>query len=1093
MLTIHQSNHVENLFEGLGAILAQPLVNPLTSEIVVVQHQGMARWLSLQLAARFRICANVQFPFPAAVIWRLFAALGRPEREMSAYGPESMTWMVLAELDSLLDDPVGRAFNENLTGIGLSVKRYQMARRVATCFDKYMAFRPDWIRRWEAGAEEHWQARLWRRLRSLHGGAHRVAQLYDLFENLDEQLISRAGLPERLSLFGIPSLSVAQLEVFSRLAEWLDVHLFLLNPCRSFWDDILSDSELAKKRRADGSTSDAPEDYYCEGGNALLASLGKQGREFQRLLHGREYHEIDDFREPVDTSLLTAIQADILNGRDRQGPDEKIELDGDDRSIQIHIAHSPMREVEILYDQLLAMFAAEEDGLAPSLTPGDILVMTPDIALYAPFVEAVFANPEREEERVPFSVADRGLDVGSPVIRTFFSLLRIGEGRLPASQVLALLEVAPLRQRFGIRLDELEKIRRWVNETGIHWGIDGGDRQAMGLPATRQGSWKSGLDRLLLGYAMGGQERLFSGILPYDAIDESGAELLGRFASFLEQLSVCRTEVGRARTWPEWHHFMSGMIDRFLDVAASDAVDLQVIRNGVAEAVQAAEIAGFTGAVEVEVVAAHLESSLAGQRRGGDFLAGRVTFCQMVPMRSIPFKVVCLLGMEDGAFPRVERWSSFDLMAGDYRLGDRLQRDDDRYLFLETLLAARQVFYVSYVGRSIQDNQPMPPSTVVDELLEYVRRSCQMTLTEAAGRLVTIHPLQPFSQRYFGKDGDLFTFSESAQQVAVALGNRKSYGGLFTDSKLASSEEDLALDLHDFVSFFSNPTRFLLKQRFGLLLDEYGEEVEDRELFSLDHLQRYKLTEQLVETGLAGEDSGSLYALLEARGAVPEGVYGSVEFRDRAAVASEFVAQLLQLRAGNEEGQSGLAVDLTFGNVRLTGRLDNVWGGTQCLFRPTKVKDSGLAMRDTVELWLFHLVLNAITEKSPPTTVFVGLDGKISCGPVAEARQQLGSMIAWYRRGMTESLPLFPKTSMVYANSLWRSKRGGKQFSPAQALERARRTWQQGDFQLGASGGGERFNPYFLTAFGDSDPLAAPLFHEVADAVLGEALRHQER
>lgn len=1096
MFTIYQSNHVENLLEGLGASLAQPLADPLIPEVIAVQHQGMAHWLSLELAGKFGICANVQFAFPATIIWKLFAALGWTGPGMEVYRPEGLTWAVMAELDSLPDLSTAGLFKENLAGEDLALQRYQVARRVAKCFDRYMAFRPDWIRKWEGGEDDHWQARLWRRLRDVHGDGHRASQLFALLEKVDEELISRAGLPERLSLFGIPSLSVAQLEVFSRLAEWLDVRFYLFNPCRSFWDDILSDGELAKRRLVDEPAGGAFEDFYCEVGNPLLASLGKQGREFQRLLHGRDYDEIDDFREPGNSTLLAVVQSDILNGCRRQNQEDKIELAVDDDSIQIHVAHSPMREVEILHDRLLAMFAAAEDGTGKELTPGDVLVMTPDIALYSPFIEAVFANPEREEDRVPFSVADRSHEAESVVVRTFFDLLRIGEGRLPASQVLGLLDVAPLRRRFGIRLDELEIIRGWVRDTGINWGVDEGGRQAMGLPATRRGSWKSGVERLLLGHAMGGQERLFRGVLPYDGIDESSADLLGRFASFLDLLFASRKEIVRSRSWPAWHPFLLEMIDRFIEApspSSEGGADLQIIRNGLADAVHSAEGAGFKETIGIEVVAAHLQAFLDLKRRGGAFLAGRLTFCQMVPMRSIPFKLICLLGMEDGAFPRIEHWPSFDLMAGDYRLGDRLQRDDDRYLFLETLLSARRLFYISYVGRSIRDDLPLPPSTVVDELLDYVRRSCKTGDRDIATRLVTVHPLQPFSRRYFSGDGELFTYSKTARQVAVALGGARSCGGLFGDGMLAASAEDVTLSLPDFVSFLSNPTRYLLKRRLGLYLDEQDDDVADRELFSLNHLQRYKLTEQLGEAGLAGEDLGFLYDLSIARGTIPEGEYGNLEFHHRAAVAGEFVMELQRQRAGHERGQTMLEVDLRFDNIRLTGQLQNVWGNTQCLFRPAKVKSQGLTMRDMIEHWLYHLVFSVVAETEAPRSVFIGLDGRVEYEPVASARRCLCSLVDWYRRGMTEPLPLFSKTSLVYANSLWRPKKRGNQYSPVQALERARRTWQQGDFQAKPSTAGECLDPYFLTAFGDSDPLSLPLFHEVAEGVLGEALRNQQR
>ena len=522
MLTVHHSNRLEALADELARVTRAPLASALATEIVIVQSRGVARWLSLALAERTGVCANVRFPFPTAYGWELYRALCGEVPQQSPFDPEVLTWRIFGVLPELERTPEFEPVARYVAGDAL--RRYELAARLAQLYYEYLVYRPDWISTWEREPPPHWQGLLWRRLSAEAKVPHRAAlHLRSLRALADGK--AHPALPERVSVFGAPALPPALLELFAALARVADVHLFVPNPCREYWGDIVGEAQIARKEAA-GSADVS----YLEAGNPLLASLGKQGRDFIDLLtalEGDALGEASHFVEPGRSSLLASIQSDVLDLARPGGEAAPANVAADDVSVQVHSCHSAMREVEVLHDQLLALFSR-----TPGLQPSDVVVMTPDIATYAPYVEAVFGTAEH---RIPFNISDRGAEDESSLAATFMALLGLPGSRYDVNRVLGILDEPAIRRRFGLTESDLDTVRDWVRESGIRWGIDAEHRGRFGLPAVHEHTWRFGLDRLLLGYGLpAGGERLFAGVLPYDHVEGSLGAVLGRFATFAE-------------------------------------------------------------------------------------------------------------------------------------------------------------------------------------------------------------------------------------------------------------------------------------------------------------------------------------------------------------------------------------------------------------------------------------------------------------------------------------------------------------------------------------------------------------------------------
>ena len=1086
-MQVHRSNRLEVLARELARVVGTPVGGPLDVEPIVVQSRGMERWLSLELARRLGVCSGFRFPFPRAFVDEVIDAVLSPRDGPDPFARERLCFSVARRLQVIGSRPEFRPIDHYLKDDAGGHKLLDLAQRIAQAFDEYAVYRQPLLLAWERGEGTDWQAELWRDLVAELGATHlvcrteRFRRAWPRFAELPD------GLPPRVCVFGISSLPPVFLEVLALLGRWVPVHLFWLCPSREHMAEIRSPREILQELRRTGVTSAA--DLHLTEGNPLLATWGRVPREFQQVLDAAvEYQELDVdlYVDPGTSTVLHALQSDVLHLRHRgAGRDSPpLALDTQDRSVTVHICHSQRREVEVLHDLLRALF--EQDS---TLAPHDVVVMAPDIEDYASHVDAVFATRRGDGPGMPYRIADRAARADNPVAQAVWSVIEVVRGRMTASGVVDLLHHEPVRRRFGIGTEEIRLVTRWVREAGVRWGVDAADRVRFGLPEARDNTWEFGLLRLLLGYAAPGARReLFAGVLPYDDVEGSSAELLGRLAELCVSLFELRDELGVDRPLRQWRDVFEQLFGVVLDVPVVAAGQLQVVREALAELADCAETAGFERPVSAEVVVRWLERRLDAERNVRQFLTGGITFCALLPMRSIPFRVVCLLGMNDERFPRMEHRPGFDRIVERHEPGDRSLRDEDRLLFLEALLSARERLLISYIGRSVHDNTTVPPSVVVGELLDAIDESFDPALvggpqvalsfggtrSSASSHIVVEHPLQRFSPRYFdGSDPRLFSYDAMAADGARQLLARANHSSRFLQAPLplpaASAAAPQVVRLDELVDFFKNPARALLRRRLEIDLDEYAEDIPDREPRDLVGLAEWRVGQLLVNRALDGENPREAWAAIRAEGVLPTGTPGRCSFEDLVPQVEALVALGRAHVQGDELEPLDVAFDL--GSSRVEGRLHQVWPTTWLTVQFAHVK-----AKNQLAAWLTHLVLHSLPGLDRGRrTVLVGRaqggQGESFVFRPLEpgvARERLAELLDLYWLGQRVPLAMFPDASAAYARHLKGKEGEAREGARASALRRARDCYSpvRGDRQHG-----ENQDPYVQLLFGDRDPL----------------------
>lgn len=1083
MLNLYHAPDLETLGALATSLLATPMREPFAPALVVVPSQGMGRWLTLELARKQGIAMQLEVQLPSSFVWGLARlALGQLP-EQSAFSPSSLSWRLydwLCEPANLSEAPRLAHYLEG----GDERRRLSLAVKIADVFDQYLLYRDDWLAAWERnelldlGPDEAWQALLWREL-TRDGHPHRARLLEELLARLyDPTAIT--GLPERVLVFGISSLPPHHLRVLEGLARHTQVIIFALNPCREAWGEIRDIRELARQPELN------PDDWYLDIGNPLLASLGKQGRDFFdslfSLASSEGSQEIGLYSEDEDlhdSSLLQALQNDILRLRTRQA-DERLVLREDDRSLELHIAHSPLREVEILHDQLLARFAA--DG---QLTPDQVVVLTPDIERYAPYIEAIFSAktgaPREGVGRsstpyIPFSLADRSLRAEIPLIEAFLNLLALPDSRFAAEEILAWLEQPAIATRAGIEAEDLALLRDWLREAGVRWGRDETHREQLGLPADAAFTWRQGLDRLLLGFAAPPQlaglgAPLLGASWPLDALEGGRAQLLGRLAGFVERLAALAQSLQRPRPLGEWAESLQGLIDQLFDEREAGDT-LLLLSKACAALKEQATASGVERPIELALIRQQLTSALEQGSAASGFLTGAVTFCTMVPMRSLPFRLVCLLGLDDGALPRRTPAAGFDLIGQKPRRGDRARRLDDRYLLLETLLSARSGLYLSYVGRDPRSNAELPPSVLVSELLDVIDLTAVSHSGPASARITHQHPLQPFAPGNFA-GGQQAGFAAPWFRAAQRLSQAVEVPQPFASALDAPDADWLTIEPSQLIHCFKHPARYLLEQRLGLRLAQSEETLAGDEPFSVEWTSQHGLRQLALQAIERGWSEREERAVAAASGWLPVGELGQAHWGQIRGPIRAFAPTLFDERP--DDAPQPLLVDLELAGVRIHGWLDGV---TSAGLFDYRLRDLGAW--ELAPFWLRHLLLNcAVTPGINRDSRLLSPKSEWRLGPLADARGLLLPWLEAYKSALCEPLPLFAKCSHGFARK-WRNP--GRKEPIDAARSEARLMWQGNDHMTG-----EGQDPWNALAFRDREALDER-FEALAEQLYGPAL-----
>ncbi|WP_105189874.1 exodeoxyribonuclease V subunit gamma [Pseudoalteromonas sp. T1lg48] len=1014
MLHIIQSNRMEILSAQLCALLATPSSEDIFArELVLVHSPGMSQWLKLELTKQLGVCAQVDFPLPSSFVWSLYQQVLPGVPEESAFNKANMAWKLYELLEQKLPLPNYEALASYLEDDIDGSKRHALCEKIADVFDHYLMYRPQWLQIWEQGEDEldevdiahaPWQPDLWRSL--VAAVAERGQSPYHR-ANMHEALLAaldgaKVQLPPRICLFGISALAQSQLEVFNALAQHTQVLIFLFNPSEHYWGDLVDEKTLAKinsryqvKPQLDAAAEGA---HYYIVGNPLLASWGKLGRDYLEQLIQLDGKWIDGFDDEFAPHLLGQLQKEVYElafkgqslAEDTQwfvSDEGKMPLRDDDTSVQLANCHTQLREVECLHDHLLREFAKD-----PSLTPKDIIVMMPDVGQYSPFIEAVFGGA-KGARHIPYAIADLSIAQERPLLNAILVLANLPFSRFGVSELMDLLQIGAISQRFSLSEQELQQCHVWLEQVGVKWGIDGEHKSEFALPTLALNTWQLGLQRLLLGMATKSQP--YRGLYPADAVEGMNSDILSKLLCFINALLEAKALLSPDVDLAQKVAAMRQVLEHIFADDSLSAVDLATIDTLFTSIDKHYFNGDYLGPISQRVFVNLLQQGIDDKGVGQRFLMGQVNFCTLMPMRAVPFKKVCILGLNDADYPRNVQPIGFDLVPfSKRRKGDRSRRLDDRYLFLEALLSARDSVYLSYIGRSSRDNSERMPSILLSELCEYIDR-CFYYPDKAmpvSAVLTAVHHLQPFHSDYYQSEGSWQSFNPI---WALTYEDGQEQG----EQPALEAHPEAIIELDALLHCATRAQQFFYQQVLAVRIADIDEGSDDNEHFTLEALARYQLLDELLECAVNDKEVDD--AELIQRGVLPQGIMAEVTL-GQLKTRITALAQQVRMRLG-EQSPLLVEVDVNVGGHQIQGWLSHIYANEQVFYRSASIKP-----KDRIKGFIYHLL--AQLSGHAVSTVVMGLDEQVRFAPLTadHAEQLLLPWLALYREAHTRSPAFFP-------------------------------------------------------------------------------------
>lgn len=907
---LHVSNALSALAQQLAKDLKAHQKSVFAPEQIVTQTEGMNNWLKNQLASHLGIAANLSFGKPSDVISKIYYLLCAHKK--SILSVDYIKWNLFHFLSE-------SGFQEKFPGIARyyasnEVKQIALAAKVADLFDQYQIYRPDVIETWTqtelVNVADDFQAYLWVRLQEvaqqqLLDKTNIIQEIIQAIQQPEQQAKLKANFPN-LQFFGIAVITPYYLKLFNALAEHIDIRFYLLNPAPTmYWLDDQSEKEIARFAQ---KYPRIKREHMSRGiqGNELLNSWGNIIRDsfllmFQDEMFINSYNDALAVEPETPKTLLQKIQHDVFYNADTESRQVITQQDLKDGSVQINACFTTVREVEVLYNYLVELVTQSDKPYSPR----DIVVMASDIDAYAPYIRAVFDNAPYQ---FPYTIADEHINAGHSMFNAIEQILSMQLDLIKTEDILLLFESKYVRERFGIQ--DLDLIRRALEEANIRFGQKGNRAQG-----THVMSWEYGLKRLMYGICISGSpvaEIDGETLIPVDVFEGSDAYDLVKFWSFMQTLETTLQKRNSAKTVLEWGKYVQELVeDLVFQSSEQEDEDYHRLIHYIERLSAFEEISAAP--VSFEVFRHSFLQVLNTETKAKSFAGAGITFCSLIPMRSIPFKVVAMMGMNFDQFPRKENEPSFNLIEQKKRKGDRNVKDNDKHLFLETILSAEENFYISYIGRSAKDAVSIPPSSLLDELMAYIVQGVDKADVDLYAQLVTVHPLHGFSQQYFNGSG-----------LKNYLGDWVSKAPF--ESKAENPAENIYLfeeiALADLLNFMGDPIKFYFNKCLGIYYREEELLLPDTEVFELDKLDLWQLKQDLM--AMTEADQANYYERLVLQGVLPLKHVGQLAFeqvQEELQSKKSFLEELVQ-----GEVPRRINIDFYLGAQRIQGACQRMYG-----------------------------------------------------------------------------------------------------------------------------------------------------------------------
>ncbi|CRK85947.1 RecBCD enzyme subunit RecC [Candidatus Providencia siddallii] len=1062
MFKIYHSNQLASLKEIIIYLIKkEPLSFLFEKEIILIQNFGFSQWLQIELAKQLGVVLNIDYQLPSMFIWNMFhnVLLNIPKKNY--YTKQNIKWTLLSLLPKIINQNEFKLIKYYIQENNNNTKIYQISNKLANLFEKYLIFRPELIKHWEndklihgLGNDQLWTKKLWQKIifcinKSTKKPQH-IANLYKIFiDSISKSQTLNKFLPKRIFIFGISSLPPIYIQILNSISKHTNIYLMFVNPCR-YYLNYLNEISLINRLNQQKNFNSKFNKNSCESfnykknintNNNLLNSCSKIGYEYLYLIFKiKNLIDVSNFIDTNKLTLLENLKQDILDSKNNiefkttiynhKNNKNKRFINSLDKTITFHSCHSIQREIEILHDNLLSIF--EENK---SISPKDVLIMTPNIENYVPYINAIFNNI-KHSKYIPFSISDRKILQTNPILKTFLMLLNLPESRFSKNQVFLLLEDASISAKFNFNENDLNLLYSIVEKYGIRWGLDNDNFYELKLPNIKQNSWKSGLKRMLSDYNLNGRDKFLKNILPNEKHNETIHKLIYKLTVFIDTLRKWKKILNEEHIITEWKNICQKLINDFFLINITNENIIIFLIKQLHKITNTAIYFGYKTPIKIHIIHDELLTYFNKKKIYQDFLTGGVNFCTFTSTRSIPFKVIGMLGMNDTSFPRKENQINFDLTRKNIVIGDIISQNKDRYFFLETLISTKNILYISYIGRSIYDNKQNNPSILIEELLDYICHNFCLIVDKKLNidinsnllreHLIIQHSRTPFDKKNFIPQTRYQSYADE-WLLAAKTTKFKNKSSTFLVKKQKTIKE---ITIEQLLRFYRHPIKFFFQQRLNVNFFIEENKFSENEPFIINNLQTYKMNKKIIKSLIKNKNPEIIYQELIDSGKLPVGCFGRSIWEKNLIK----INTLIEKNTKQTEKQFDYHIKCIIKNIKITGVLKNIYKTGILRYQP-----SHSIANNIVQLWIEHLFFNFLINNQESALIsFNKNNQKFPSIEKEIASHYIEKLITGYCNGQNSPLIILNNSCWNWLEKCFNKKTQQYDFSSLNILKKAR-------------------------------------------------------
>lgn len=1035
MINIYQSNKIDILIDFILKTKKKKLFE---KKIIIVQNKDIAEWFQIKIAEKTGISANFSFQQPIEFLINLFNNKNSPNIKQHAKETQ-ISWFILKIILDSLNKNEFKMLKNYIDKEKKIEKINKLSEHISKLFKEYLMYKPEWINIWEENKKiknlnnhQIWQKKIWilliNELKKNNFNKFYIPQILKKITNL-KNIFYNKKIPKKIIIYGINYFPIFYFKIINKIQKYINIDIIHLNLFKNLKLNYFNKINLNNKKN-----KNTPLNIKNNNKNITKFFFEKTIKKNTLIfLKLKKINKITNlFKNFKKNSLLNNLKQEILNFKKNEKINykikppkknsKKIKINKSDISLTFHSCNTKQTEIEVLYDYLLNLIKKDN-----KITPKDIIVMAPNISLYTSYINGVFGSIPKKK-RLPFQILDQNLINNNSTINAFIYLIKINKKKITTEKIFKLLEISELSEKFCIKNNQINLLKKWIHESGIRLNINNFN-ESKNKKYMMQNTWSYGLNRIILGHIMNNKHETWNNILPYNQQEILSFKLIEKFLEFIKLIKKWNKILTKKKKITEWIPICKKLLNNFFCFNIKNQLILIFIIKKWKEMLNDGEKTKIKNKIPISVIYDKIKKYFKKKNENEKFFSNNINFCSINKKRNIPFKIICLIGMNHSFYSNNEL--EFNLIKKNKN--EKNIKYQNQYFFLENLILASNFYYISYIKNNIYDNYEKYPYIITEEIINYINhkfyiKKNNISNTKKNIRDIKKHIIKKHQYTFIKKN--IFYLNKNKKYYTKEEKQKKKKYLCITPIKQNKKKTNI-IKLNELLFFYKNPIKYFFNKKLKTNFSINNRKILNKEIFELDKLDQLKFNKILLKLIIKKKTKKQIIKLFMSTGLFPIRNFGKIYIEEQIKNITPLTKKIKKIL----KKKINKSFSLKFNKTIIKGRLIKINSNSIIRYKP-----SILTINDGFSLWIEHLIFCSCFK--PCTSYYLGIKNsewyfkKIDS---KEAKKYLKKIIIEYKKGINFPLILFQKSGWKWLNCFYNKKNKEFDFKSKEKIKKAKK------------------------------------------------------